>query len=50
MSGTVRLEEAAAAYREVLMEFEAGGANHYPAMAKANIDEVERLIADRSAG
>jgi len=48
-SGTARLEEAVAAYRDALAVLEPAGADHYIAIARANLVRVETLLAGRLA-
>ncbi|MGQ0663546.1 MAG: hypothetical protein ACT4P2_08160 [Pseudomonadota bacterium] len=46
-SGTARLEEARAAYREALEVFRAAGATHYVGVAEENLGRAQAAIEAR---
>lgn len=48
-SGTARLGEAVAAYREALKEFRNGSAQRQEAMTQGNLETAEKLLATRRA-
>jgi hypothetical protein len=49
-SGTARLDEAVAAYREALKEYTRENAPYYQGMAQVNLDRTLKLLEERTAG
>ena len=48
-SGTARLDEAVAAFREALKEFRDGGAKYQEAIAQRSFEKAEKILAARKA-